>query len=201
MRVGIFGGTFDPVHLGHLILAEQARDYARLDQVWFLPAPRPPQKEEQAITRLDQRIEMLELAIAGHPSFHVDPRERNRPGPSYTADTLDELATAHPEHQWFLLLGGDSLNDLPRWYDPQRIVRRATLVVMTRPGTQQPTQEQLEKQLGVSVQIEIIPAPQIDIRSRDLRQRVNQGHSIRYLVPRPVEVFIQQRRLYLSATD
>jgi nicotinate-nucleotide adenylyltransferase len=200
MRVGIFGGTFDPVHTGHLILAEQARDHARLDEVWFVPAPRPPQKDDQSITRLDQRIEMLELALAGHPAFRIDPRERDRPGPSYTADTLDELAAAHPEHEWFLLLGGDSLVDLPLWYDPQRIVRTASLVVMARPGTTLPEQTELEARIGAAVRLEVVPAPQIDIRSRDLRQRVSEGCSIRYLVPRPVEVYIQQRKLYLGGT-
>jgi len=197
MRVGIFGGTFDPVHLGHLILAEQARDYVQLDEVWFVPASRPPQKEGQPITRFEQRLEMLELAIAGHSSFRIDPREASRPGPSYTADTLDELAAAHPEHEWFLLLGGDSLVDLPRWFDPQRIVQRATLVVMARPGTTLPNQIDLEQNIGIKLDVKIVPAPQIDIRSRDLRQRVHEGRSIRYLVPRAVEVYIQQRKLYL----
>jgi nicotinate-nucleotide adenylyltransferase len=196
MRVGIFGGTFDPVHLGHLILAEQARDHLQLDAVWFVPALRPPQKEGQPITRFEQRLEMLELAIAGHPAFRIDPREGSRPGPSYTADTLDELAAAHPEHEWFLLLGGDSLVDLPRWFAPQRIVQRATLGVMARPGTPLPQEIDLERTIGIRPNVKIVPAPQIDIRSRDLRQRVQQGRSIRYLVPRAVEVFIQQRKLY-----
>src|SRR4051812_5253803 len=122
MRVGIFGGTFDPVHVGHLILAEQARDFARLDQVWFIPAPRPPQKEGQSITRFEQRAEMIELAIAGQPAFRVDTIEQHRSGPSYTVDTLAELKARHPEHDFLLLLGGDSLADLPTWREPRRIV-------------------------------------------------------------------------------
>ena len=111
MRIGIFGGTFDPVHLGHLILAEQAREQGRLDEVWFVPAPRPPQKDGRAITRFDVRVEMLELAIAGHPSFRVDPLEKDRTGPSYTVDTLIELHRRAPEHTYGLMIGGDSLVD------------------------------------------------------------------------------------------
>jgi nicotinate-nucleotide adenylyltransferase len=198
MRVGIFGGTFDPIHLGHLILAEQARDHAGLDEVWFVPAPRPPQKEEQGLTRFDQRVEMLELAIAGHPSFRIDTRERDRAGPSYTADTLEEIRAGHAEFSLKLLMGGDSLMDLPHWYAPQRIVAAASLVVMARPGTPLPTASELAQRIGQAVELQIVPAPQIDISSRDLRQRVAQGRSIRYLVPRPVEVYIQQRKLYVG---
>src|SRR5947209_10381026 len=116
MRVGIFGGTFDPLHLGHLILAEQARDQAWLDEVWFVPAPRPPQKEGQAITRFDQRVEMLQLAVAGNRHFLVNEVEKERPGLSYTADTLAELRRRHPEHTFFLLVGGDSLAELSKWH-------------------------------------------------------------------------------------
>src|SRR4051794_36703914 len=144
MRVGIFGGTFDPVHVGHLILAEQARDHARLDEVWFVPAPRPPQKEGQSITRFDQRVEMLELALAGNPAFRIDPIEKERPGPSYTADTLAELKARHPSHAFFLLLGGDALADLPGWSQPRRIVESAGLVVMARPGTPLVSAEEIE---------------------------------------------------------
>src|SRR5262249_60569098 len=104
MRIGIFGGTFDPVHHGHLILAEQAREQGRLDEVWFVPAPRPPQKEAQAITRFDQRVEMLTLALAGQPAFRIDRIEGHRNGPSYTVDTLTELRQRHPEHEFWLLI-------------------------------------------------------------------------------------------------
>src|SRR5215471_5138390 len=118
MRVGIFGGTFDPVHLGHLVLAEQAREQGRLDEVWFVPAPRPPQKDGQAITRFDARVEMLALAIAGQPAFKIDELEKERTGPSYTVETLAELRRRHPGDTFFLLVGGDSLADLPGWRDP-----------------------------------------------------------------------------------
>ena len=113
MRIGIFGGTFDPVHLGHLILAEQAREQGELDEVWFVPAPRPPQKDGLSITRFDVRVEMLELAIAGNASFRVDPLEKDRTGPSYTVDTLIELHRRAPQHTYGLIVGGDALADLP----------------------------------------------------------------------------------------
>src|SRR5688500_13567167 len=111
MRIGIFGGTFDPVHIGHLILAEQAREQSKLDEVWFLLAARPPQKDGQGITPFAQRSEMLALAIAGHDAFRVEEIEKERPGPSYTIDTLKELKRRHPGHTFLLLVGGDSLAD------------------------------------------------------------------------------------------
>src|SRR5437879_4254738 len=113
MRIGVFGGTFDPIHQGHLILAEQAREQGRLDQVWFLPAPRPPHKDETALTRYEQRVEMIQLAVAGQSVFRVDEREKERPGPSYTVDTLAELQAERPGDDFLVLLGSDSLQDLP----------------------------------------------------------------------------------------
>src|SRR5437763_11958951 len=109
MRVGVFGGTFDPVHLGHLVLAEQCREQGRLDEVWFVPAGRPPHKQHHAVTPFRHRAEMLRLATAGHPAFRVNELEDQRPGPSYTVDTLDALRPAHPGADWFFLVGSDTL--------------------------------------------------------------------------------------------
>jgi nicotinate-nucleotide adenylyltransferase len=200
MRVGIFGGTFDPVHLGHLILAEQARDQAHLDEVWFIPAPRPPQKEAQAITRFEQRVEMLSLALAGNPAFRIDEIEKDRLGPSYTVDTLTELRRRHPEHFFSLLIGGDALVDLPTWREPRRILEQAGLVVMDRPGSPVPTDDELRQRLTlpaeISLNLERVEAPAIDIASRYLRRRIANGRSVRYLVPRAVEAYIQEKKLY-----
>lgn len=200
MRIGIFGGTFDPVHVGHLILAEQAREQARLDQVWFLPAFRPPQKEGQAVTRFDQRAEMLALAVAGNPAFRIDEVERERAGPSYTVETLAELRRRHPGETFLLLIGGDSLADLHLWRDPQGIVARAGLVVMARPGVAVPDAPDLRRKLGLPadapLSLEVMAAPVIDVSSRDLRRRVAEGRSIRYYVPRAVEVYVQEKGLY-----
>ena len=126
MRIGVFGGTFDPVHLGHLILAEQCREQARLDEVWFIPSGRPPHKQRHGITPFRHRAEMLQLAIAGHPAFRINELENERPGLSYTVDTLDELKKGHPSAEWFLLLGSDTLAEMHEWYDPAGILRRRT---------------------------------------------------------------------------
>jgi nicotinate-nucleotide adenylyltransferase len=196
MRIGIFGGTFDPVHVAHLILAEQSREQGQLDQVWFVPAGQPPHKAHHEVTPFAQRAEMLSLALAGNPAFRVEDLEKNRPGPSYTADTLAEFQTRHPEQEFFLLLGGDSLRDLPGWHQPHRIVERATLLVMARPNVAGVSKEELQAQLERPVRMQVVQAPLVDISSRDLRERVRSGRSIRYQVPRAVEMYIQDKRLY-----
>src|SRR5579862_1416802 len=127
MRIGIFGGTFDPVHLGHLISAEQAREQAQLDQVWFVPSARPPHKLEQPITPFERRVEMLQLALAGQPNFVVDLIEKDRPGPSFTVDTLADLKRTHSRDEFFLILGADCLADFHTWRQPERILELATL--------------------------------------------------------------------------
>ena len=138
MRLGIFGGTFDPVHLGHLLLAEYCREQCRLDAVWFVPAAEPPHKQRTDLTPAERRAEMLQLAIGGHETFSVCTREIERGGVSYTVDTLSELADEDPARSLFFLLGGDSLADLPRWREPRRICQLAMPVVVTRPGSPEP---------------------------------------------------------------
>jgi nicotinate-nucleotide adenylyltransferase len=202
MRLGVFGGTFDPVHLGHLILAEQCREQARLDQVLFIPAPRPPHKQDRPLTPFAQRAEMLALALAGNPAFRVDELEKDRPGPSYTVNTLEELRHRSPEADLSLLIGSDSLTDLPLWYSPARILELACLSVMARAGSPVMSPDELRQSLSISqqtpVRMQVLEAPLIDIASRDLRRRVLEGRSIRYLVPRAVEAYIQEKRLYAS---
>jgi nicotinate-nucleotide adenylyltransferase len=200
MRIGVFGGTFDPVHLGHLILAEQCREQGRLDQVRFVPSARPPHKQRYAITPFRQRAEMLQLATAGHPAFRVDERENERPGPSYTVDTLDELRRGEPGADWYFLVGSDTLAELAEWHDPAGIVRRAGLLVMARGAERAPSAEELRASLnlpdGAAVRLEVIEAPRIDISSRDLRRRAAEGRSLRYLVPRAVECYVLEKGLY-----
>jgi nicotinate-nucleotide adenylyltransferase len=200
MRVGIFGGTFDPVHTGHLLLAEQCREQGRLAEVWFVPAARPPHKDEPALTRFEQRVEMLALAVAGNPAFRIDELEKERSGPSYTADTLAELRRRHPGHEFFLLIGSDALVDLPHWYEPIRVLEQAGLLVMSRPSSTVLTAEQLRTQLhmpeNVPLRLQAVETPQIDISSRDLRRRAAAGHSLRYFLPRAVECYIHDKRLY-----
>ena len=199
MRIGIFGGTFDPVHMGHLILAEQCRDQAKLDEVWFLPSYHPPHKAADAVTRFEQRCDMIELAIAGHPSFRLDRIEKELPPPSYTAETLAELRRRHADHEFFLLMGSDGLPDLPMWYQPVRVVEQAGLVVVPRPGVMLWTADRLATALGLDVEqvrLRFVACPMIEIASRELRRAIADGMSIRYMVPRAVEEYIRDRKLY-----
>lgn len=199
-RIGIFGGTFDPVHLGHLVLAEQCREQARLDQVWFIPAARPPHKQDRAITAFTARWEMLELACAGNSTFQVLDLEKDRPGPSYTVDTLEELSRQHPGAVFSLLLGSDCLPDLATWREPARIAALANLVIVTRPGWALLSSDELRSALrlpeGIVLRHQVVEIPLIDISSRDLRRRVMTGRSLRYLVSRSVECYIETHRLY-----
>jgi nicotinate-nucleotide adenylyltransferase len=194
VRLGIFGGSFDPVHLGHLIIAEQCREQARLDRVLFIPAARPPHKD-RVLTPFHHRVEMLTLAISGNPAFAIDELEGERPGPSYTADTLEELHGREPTAELWLILGADSLYDVPRWYAPQRIVQHAGLLVVGRPGSPPPSSEPLRGDLP-EARIDVVSAPLIDIASRDLRKRIAEGRSVRYLVPRAVEAYVEDKGLY-----
>jgi nicotinate-nucleotide adenylyltransferase len=200
MRIGIFGGTFDPVHMGHLILAEQCRDQAHLDEVWFLPSYRPPHKQDQTVTRFEQRCDMIELATAGHPAFRLDRIEKELPPPSYTAETLAELHRRHPGHEFHLLMGSDGLPDLPGWYQPVRVVEQAGLVVVPRPGVMLWTADRLAAALKLSdpsvLRLRFVACPMIEIASRELRRAVADGMSIRYLVPRSVEEYVRDRKLY-----
>ena len=199
-KVGIFGGTFDPVHLGHLVMAEQCREQAELDRIWFIPAARPPHKQDQPLTPFVHRTEMLALAIAGMPAFRVNELEKNRPGPSYTAETLQELHGRYPGTQFALLLGSDCLPDLPGWKNPTRILELAELLVFARPGWSMRSEAEMRQSLGLSseapLRLWVVHAPLIDIASRDLRQRVAQQRSIRFLVPRAVECYIETHGLY-----
>ncbi len=200
MRLGVFGGTFDPVHLGHLILAEQCREQAKLEQVLFIPAARPPHKREGALTRFEQRVEMLQLAISGQPAFRIAELEKGRPGPSFTYVTLEELRGQHPGAELCLIVGADSLNDLPQWVEPRRILELATLLVVPRPGWEMVELETLRKDLHLPsdfpLRLQMVNAPLIDIASREIRQRVAQARSIRYLVPRAVEAYVADKGLY-----
>lgn len=201
MRIGIFGGTFDPPHLGHLILAERCREEAALDAVWFLPSYVPPHKADRPITRFEHRCEMVTLATTGQPAFKVEPIEKELPPPSYTVETLAELTARHPAHEFALIIGGDSLNELHQWYQPQRLVSQAELVAVGRPGTPRVTAAELAAKISVptdAVRLRLVDCPQVDIASRDLRDRVKAGKTIRFLLPRSVEEFIRERKLYLG---
>jgi|SRR5579884_2686993 len=200
MRIGLFGGAFDPVHVGHLILAEQCREQGRLDQVWFLPSAHHPFKPDLA--RYAQRVEMLRLAVAGNDAFRVEEIEKDLPAPGYTAETVTELRRRHPATEFWLLLGGDNLIDLPRWHEPARLVEQVGLLVLPRPDFALPAEDDLRRTIPglrpeTPLRLAVVERPPlVSIASRDLRARVAAGRGIRYLVPRCVEVYIQQHRLY-----
>jgi nicotinate-nucleotide adenylyltransferase len=202
MRIGIFGGTFDPVHFGHLLLAECCREQCPLDEVWFLPAAIPPHKQHETITPAEDRVAMLQLAIGGHESFHVCRLEVDRGGVNYTAESLAALRNEHPSHEWLFLMGSDSLVDLRHWRDPAEVCKLAMPVVVRRPGSPPLDFSMLASLVSAErlrqIERSIVDMPQIDFRSRELRALVKRGRSIRYRTPRAVEKYIETHALYRS---
>ncbi len=195
-RTGVLGGTFDPVHIGHLVLAEHAREQLELDTVLFMPAGHPWRKTGRDVTTAGHRVAMVRLAVQGNPWFDVSALEADRAGPSYTADTLEELHRQTPGADLFLILGEDALADLPNWRWPERILETATIAVAAR-VTEPPAGGDAAAALpGGKARIVHIQMPLIEISATDIRQRVAQGRSIRYLVPRPVEEYIREHGLY-----
>jgi nicotinate-nucleotide adenylyltransferase len=193
MRLGVFGGTFDPVHIGHLILAEAALDDAGLDRVLFVPAAAPPHKPGGAIAPSGIRLEMLRAALQGNPRFEATDLELLRIGPSYTADTLAQIAG---EPRWrgaelVLLVGTDMLLDLPRWSRPGEILSRASLLAAERTGFDGRGAEP-----DVLERTVFLRTPRIDISSSEIRQRISEGKSVRYRVVEAVERIIRERRVY-----
>jgi nicotinate-nucleotide adenylyltransferase len=200
MRLGIFGGSFDPIHYGHLLLAECGREQCRLDEVWFLPAAVPPHKQDRELTPAAQRIEMLELAIAGNPAFSVCRYETDRGGVNYTVDTLTHLREEDPGRELFFLLGADMLLDLPQWRNAARVCELAVPVVVHRPGSG-PIDFACLRGIASQQRIELIrrhqvEMPEIGTSGTELRRRVASGQSIRYRVPRAVEMYIETHGLY-----
>jgi nicotinate-nucleotide adenylyltransferase len=191
MRIGVFGGTFDPPHVGHLIVAEYAREKVELDRILFVPTATPPHKIDRVITPGEQRVAMVRLALGRHDPFAVSDMEVRRGGVSFTADTLEELGRQHPADSLFFLLGMDNLVEFRTWKDPERILRLARLVVMTRPGFT-PGNE-LESFAG---SVEYCSVPQIGISGSEIRSRVREGRSIAFLVPPDVCRFIDRHGLY-----
>jgi nicotinate-nucleotide adenylyltransferase len=198
MRLGLFGGTFDPIHVGHLILAEQCRESCSLDSVWFVVAGAPPHKAGGR-TSVTHRLEMVRIAIAGHPAFAVSEIEASRPGPHYSVETLESVHRDHPDLDLYFLIGADSLFDLPSWREPARIAQLATIVVANRPGIDLVDPTNLPDFGPGSHRLLSIAVPPIGIASTDLRRRLAEGRSIRYMVPRGVEAYIEAQGLYREA--
>jgi len=201
-KIGVLGGTFDPIHLGHLIVAEDIRQKLGLGEVLFVPAGRPwlKLKEEKPISAAEHRLAVVRLAVASNPYFKVSTLELDRPGLSYSIDTVLELkAKLSAGAEIYFIVGPDALAELPRWKDPGRLVEICQVVGIGRPGYAQADLNILESSIpGVSQRIMLMDVPQIDISATEIRRRVAQRLSIRYLVPEAVEKYIAEHRLYMS---
>lgn len=198
MRIGVFGGSFDPIHLGHLIAAEEARLQLGLGRVVFLTAGVPYLKTGRKVAPARQRLQMVRLAIAGNPSFEASAMEIDRPGPTYTVDTMEEMRLRFDKGEdLFFIVGWDGVSSFPAWQRPQRILELCRVAGVPRPGLERPDMAELEKALpGASERIVLLDKPVIGISSTEVRSRVDHGTSIRYLVPGAVERYIARQGLY-----
>ncbi len=197
MRIGILGGTFDPPHIGHLVIAEGAREKLALARVYFIPARQPPHKLDEIVSPLEDRVAMLRLALDENPFFSMSLIEAQRPGPSYTVDTLRELRhELPPATELFFIMGMDSLANLPTWHRPCELIELAQLAVLGRPGYTADL-DALEKEIpGLKSRVVFISASELEISSTELQARVRVGQSIRYLVPDGVAEYIEVHHLY-----
>ncbi|MGW8268122.1 MAG: nicotinate-nucleotide adenylyltransferase [Longimicrobiales bacterium] len=185
LRLGLFGGTFDPPHIGHLIVAQDVVETLGLDRLLFVPAGSPPHKTDRAVSPAPLRLEMVEGITADNGTFGVSDFELTREGPSYTVDTLRHYRGLYPEAEIFFVLGADQAAALDTWQDPDRVAALATLVVMARAGATVPVGE-----------FASVPVTRVDISATEIRRRVLGGRSIRYLVPESVREIIDRNRLY-----
>jgi nicotinate-nucleotide adenylyltransferase len=202
MTRGLLGGTFDPIHMGHLIAAETARSALQLDEVWFVPTGVPWMKRGQPISEGRHRKAMVELAVAANPHFEVLSLELERPGETYTVDTLEAVSKwKGPGNEMVFILGTDAFRGLTRWRNPARILELAMVAVVSRSGYAAPEVRELEQAVpGASRRIVQVTMPLIEISGADIRQRAAHGLSIRYLVPDPVADYIKGQGLYRAAT-
>lgn len=200
MNIGILGGTFDPIHLGHLGIAEAAKSQAKLEKVLFIPAGHPRLKQSDPLASVEHRLEMVRLAIDGNPDFEVCDIEVHRAGPTYSVDTLVELsANLKPTANLFFILGMDVLGQLHRWKDPERVLALCQMLVLGRPGEQDiDLEECYERVPEAKGRVQTIFAPLIDVSATDIRRRVAAGESLTGLVPDAVAEYILSQKLYQS---
>lgn len=202
MKIGVFGGTFDPVHIGHLVAAEEVRVRLDLDEVLFIPAGEPWLKADCDVTAAHHRLRMVELAVESNAWFRVSDMEVKRPGPTYTVDTLEELrgrggSDSDKDKKFYLPLGLDSLSELGRWHMPERIFELCTIIGLSRPGAEDFDAGRLDAvRPGASKKVRILDIPRIGVEGSVLRRRVSEGLSIKYQVPDPVEAYIYEHGLY-----
>ena len=199
MKVGIMGGTFDPIHNGHLIVAEAVRDALNLNEVLFIPSARPPHKLGRDVISPEHRLAMTVLATCFHPKFRVSTIEIMRTGPSYAVDTIDALKKEYAKGtEFYFILGADAALELATWHNAQELIEKCNFIAATREGTYIDIKA-IEAQFGSSARghIQRVETPKIEISSTDIRDKLKRGRSIRYLVPDTVEAYIRKERLYL----
>lgn len=196
-RLGILGGTFDPIHHGHLIMASYAADDLDLDRVLIMPAQTPPHKLDRSISNADDRVEMIRLAIESDPRLELSTLDLQSDAPSYTADLLDRMRTEQPRDELIFVIGADSLRDLPTWHRPDLVIERAGLAVARRPGVEIDDQV-LDALPGLRERVSVFTSPLIDISATDIRRRVRDAKPITWLVPPAVERYIVDRHLYID---
>jgi nicotinate-nucleotide adenylyltransferase len=198
VKVGVLGGTFDPVHLGHLAMAEAARESLDLEEVILVPAGRPITKTPGRVTSSEHRLEMLRLAASGSPYLSVSTIEIERPGPSYTVDTVTELRRQYQgNNEIYFILGWDSLAQLTEWREPARIIEMCRLVAVPRPGCPRPDLKLLESSIpGITQRVILLEKPRIDISASTIRELAARGESTDHLVPGAVAEYIREHRLY-----
>ena len=200
MRIGVLGGTFDPVHLGHLAIAEEVRARLNLDEVIFMPASQPWMKRNMPISPAEHRLEMLKLALGGKPYFKISTAEIERTGLSYSVDTIAELRKKlGAGTEIFFIVGWDSLAGLPRWREPARLISMCQFVAVPRPGYSRPDVKAMESAIpGLSQRVLMLDKPEIAISATEIRERVRHGLPVSHLVPEPVERYIKEHRLYVD---
>lgn len=200
-RLGIMGGTFDPIHLGHLVAAEEAYHFFDLDKVLFIPAARPPHKNLENVTNISHRLQMVDLATAANSHFEVLDIETKRQGPSYTVDTIRELSNEYNgTTELFFITGEDAILQIMNWRDPEVLLQFTNFIAVSRYGRPAGEHDHFMAQLPENVREKVYPLeiPLIGVSSTDIRDRIAKGRSIRYLVPDVVEVYIREKNLYLS---
>jgi nicotinate-nucleotide adenylyltransferase len=192
----MLGGTFDPPHLGHLILAEYAADALNLTRLLFVPAGDPPHKQHESKTPIIHRLAMLDRALSDNDRFRISRADVDRPGPHYSVDMVRMIGQEYPDAELYFVMGGDSLRDLPTWHLPQDFIRLCQLAVMRRPGDSATAGMHEPVLPGLVERVHMIDAPLIDISGIHIRARIHAGQSIRYLVPESVRDYIQFNNLY-----
>ena len=200
MNIGVLGGTFDPIHIGHIMVAEEVRARLNLAEVLFVPAGQPWLKVDISLSDAEHRVQMVRLAIADKPYFKVSTMEIERAGPSYTVDTIAELqAQVGAGDELFFILGWDNLTELPQWREPSRLITMCNLVAVPRLGYPCPNLKALEALVpGLSQRLMLMDKPEIDISALEIRSRVARGLSVRHLVPEPVNKYIKEHGLYIT---